>query len=364
MKQQENPPPVQPKTLQLYMPFRFSIGLTLLFLLIYLAAGEVLVRLAPVRDRLGAPSLGTEHKQFEQQWARFEIYAAGHETIDCVFLGDSTVQTDFWPGAFAEAYREESGAEIDCFNFGTGAFSVEGLATLAQILARDYSPRLIIVGVQALDFTVSHEEQGNTNLTDTSWARYRLGEFTPAGWLYDHAYLYRYLGVIRELVTLTGNLNEVMLSEAGAVGGLHDGYYPMPGPGPFDISLPPDPNIDHPYIEHYYSAIGNFQFYPENLTALDQIFAIDNSQTKVLLVEMPVPKTFYAFFNQGEQDYRNFVEIVTSRAEARNVPFWTTSDLMLPVSFWYNYNHLTPDGAERYSRWLGQELAHAPIRID
>jgi hypothetical protein len=37
---------------------------------------------------------------------------------------------------------------------------------------------------------------------------------------------------------------------------------------------------------------------------------------------------------------------------------------MLPVSFWYNYNHLTPDGAERYSRWLGQELAHAPIRID
>jgi hypothetical protein len=356
MIQQENLQPVQPKTLQLNRSARFSLGLTLLFLLVYIAAGEALVRLVPVQMVLGTPSLGTEHKQFEQQWTRFEEYAAAHQDIDCVFLGDSTVQTDFWPGAFADAYQKESGEEIDCFNFGTGALSVEGLATLAQILAQDYAPDLIIVGVQALNFTVSHDEQGNSNLTDTSWARYRLGEFTPVGWLYDHAYLYRYLGVFRPLITFSDNFDER--------GALKDGYYPMPGPGPFDISLPPDPNFDHPYIEHYYAAIGNFQFWPENLAALDQICALNSTSTKVLLVEMPVPKTFYAFFNQGEQGYRNFVETVDSRAEARKIPFWETAKLMLPASFWYNYNHLTPGGAEVFSRWLGQELARAQIRLD
>ena len=109
MIQQENLQPVQPKTLQLHKPARFSLGLTLLFLLFYLTAGETFVRLEPVRQALGTPSLGTEHKQFEQQWARFEEYAAARKDIDCVFLGDSTVQTDFWPGAFADAYQKESG---------------------------------------------------------------------------------------------------------------------------------------------------------------------------------------------------------------------------------------------------------------
>lgn len=327
-------------------------------LLVYLIAAEAVVRTPAVNNVLGTPDLGTKHKQFEQQWFRLQEYSARQRSIDCIFVGDSTVMTDFSPTAFAASYRRQSGEEIDCFNFGVGAFTSVGFAALAQILVNDFSPRLLLVGVEALNFTVPRAGQGEADLASTPWARYKLGEFSVQGWLRENVHLYRYPGVLKQLLTVSINRNEVMRSAAGEVSGVQDGFFPMTGTGPFDVSQPPDPEFDHPYIEHYSAAMGAFQMLPENLDALEAILSLDGTGTHVVLVEMPVPDTFHTFFRNGQQDYQMFVDTVVGKTNLHNVPFLRMQDLeLLPHRVWFNYNHLNSDGAPVFSIWLGNELA-------
>jgi hypothetical protein len=50
-----------------------------------------------------------------------------------------------------------------------------GTAALTQILVHEeYAPRLQLVGVEALNFSVPREEQGEADLASTPLARYKL----------------------------------------------------------------------------------------------------------------------------------------------------------------------------------------------
>ncbi|MBE2199760.1 MAG: hypothetical protein IAE79_14190 [Anaerolinea sp.] len=345
------------RTLQLSRPFGRSLLLAGLFLILFLSLTELVLRVAPVHFFLGAPALGSEHRQFEQQWKRLEMYHAAYGPVACIMVGDSTVMSNFSPAAFADSYRQQTGEEITCYNFGVGAFTVMGFATLAEILIREYSPQLLIVGVEGLNFTVPRDEQGDTDLSRVPWARYQLGEFTLEGWLYEHTYLYRYLGVLGQLVTFEVDYKEVLQAAADERSAYADGHSPLQGSGPLDVSVPPNPEIDHPYIEHYFAAHSPFRLLPENLEALDKILALDNATTRIILVEMPVTDTFHTFFGNGEQDYRMFIDTLSTKAAAANISFWRMDDLQtLPYPTWFNYNHLNSDGAPIFSRWLGTIL--------
>jgi hypothetical protein len=338
--------------------FLFSF---LVFLLLYPLVAEAVIRLADGRLPLGTPRLGSGHPQFEQQWFRFQAYAAEHGGVDCLFLGDSTVMTNFAPSPFAEAYRQEIGEELDCCNFGVEAVTAVGFAALSQLIVQEHTPRLLLVAVQALSFTVPEEEQGSADLAANAWVRYKLGHFSPEGWLYEHSRLYRYLGILSQLATFTVNQQEVMQSATGEVGGVQDGFFPMVGPDPFDVSQPPDPAMDHPYLEHYFAVMGGFQLLPENLAALERIMALNSPTTQVVVVEMPVPETFYPLFGNGVQDYERFVEVMEWETAVAHIPFWRMTDLsQLPGPLWFNYNHLNADGAPIFSRWIAYELAQLP----
>ncbi|MFO7679731.1 MAG: hypothetical protein R6X34_06740 [Chloroflexota bacterium] len=357
-EQLSNGQPAQSRTLQLKgVNSRFLLSL-LFFLLLYLLAAEAVVRWGTGRLPMGAPSLGGEHTQFEQQWFRLQEYAVQRGGVECLFLGDSTVMTDFAPGPFTEAYRQETGEVVDCFNFGVGAVTAVGFAALSELLVQEYRPRLLLVGVQALSFTVPEAEQGSADLAANAWVRYKLGNFNLEGWLYEHSYLYRHLGALGQLATFNVNPQEVMQSATGEVGGVQDGFYPMVGPGPFDVAEVPDLAVDHPYLEHYFAVMGGFQMLPENLAALERIMALDSPATQVIVVEMPVPETFYAFFANGSRDYEAFVAEVAGETAVNHIPFWRITDpSQLPASLWFNYNHLTADGAPIFSRWLGETMA-------
>jgi hypothetical protein len=190
-----------------------------------------------------------------------------------------------------------------------------------------------------------------------AWARYKHGDFAPEGWLYDHLHLYRHLGTLRQLLTLALQDSGLLQppSEQGDV--VKDGYYPMDGPGPFDVSLPPDPKVAHPYLEHYFAAMGAFQLLPENVDALDEILSMNGPTTRIILVEMPLPETFHAFFGHDKQDYAAFIDAISKRAASHTVPLLRMSDReLLPGEVWLNYNHLNANGAPIFSRWLGHKL--------
>lgn len=339
-----------------------TLGMSFLFLLLFLATGEAIARSEVVRSTFIVPSLGSEHGTLEEQMSRIEAYASRHELIDCIFLGDSTVMSDFNPVMFEKAYHDQTGNDINCFNFGIGASTVVSSAALAQILVNDYRPRLLIFGIDALNFTVPSDEGGAAALLETPWVRYKLGQLSFEGWLYDHSYLYRYSNTISQLIMSQTSYREI---SAGGPELLSDDYfYPTEDQGPFDMATPPNPDSKHPYDEHYFAELGNFQLLPANLDALDQIADLQGETTQVLAIEMPVSDTYYYYFEHGELEYLDFIAVIRERLFHKKVQFVETNQLNLfSNDNWFNRNHLNEVGAGIFSRWFGQQLGTATQEI-
>jgi hypothetical protein len=360
MPQQTKGSSPQFKTLQLHSPIGRTLPVVVMILALLVLTAEALIRPLTGRFGLTMPSLGLEHTQFEDQWFRVKAYARLHGSVDCIVLGDSSVMTNFSPGDFGAAYFETTGQSLDCINFGAGGLSAVGLETASRLLIQEYQPQFLLVGVEALNFTVPYEEQNHHNITDHHWTRYKLGQFSPLGWMYEHIYLAQYGALLGQLITFTGNHALVVRLAAGDTVSYAGGYYAVYGSEFEDMSLPPDPNSDSHYVEHYYAAMGDFRMYPENLEAFDRLLALDSPKTRVIIVEMPVPDSFYPFFGRGELDYRWFVNTVNAASSAAGVPFWRIEDPQwLPYTAWFNYNHLNADGAQLFSAWLGQKLGEA-----
>jgi hypothetical protein len=344
-------------TLQLSRPSGYTLGLTLLILLTFVLLCEVLFRSEAIQNTLASPSIGSDHRNFEEQVNQLWTYASDDGLIDCVFVGDSTVQTDFYPIVFEKAYGEQAGEEIDCFNFGVGASNVVSLATFLRIIANDLKPRLIIFGIHALDFTVPPEADEVAIVLEMPWIRYKLGEFSPVGWLYEHSQIVRYSEILRQIIRIKGNRESILHNEEDE---LLKGFYSMEGQGLFDLANPPDPESKHPYDEHYFAELGNFKLLPVNLEALDQIADLQSATTTVMAVEMPVSDTYYYYFENDEEEYNVFKEEIRSRLSAKSVPFFeTTHHIYFADKEWFNRNHLNLEGAQIFSAWLGEEIGDA-----
>lgn len=330
---------------------------TTVFLALYACAGELVLRIDAVSSIFGAPSIGSQHRQFEEQWFRLQNFVEERGSVDCVFLGDSTVMSDFSPIAFAESYVRQSGGELTCYNFGVGAVSVAGIATLARLLDNVYAPRLIIVGLEPLNFTVPLEEQGPADLASVPWVQHQLAGYNLEGWAFEHLQLLGYKETIGRILKLA--IHESGIALPGVDGGAEfvAGYYPVQGRGPFDITQPPDPSVSHPYLEHYFATHAVYEMLPENLEALNQLLAMDGPGTEIVLVEMPLTSTFDHFFGRGAEDHGYFVHRVSEKAAQHGVSFIRMADYgVIPAAGWYNYNHLNEEGAPIFSEWLGQQL--------
>ena len=352
-------------TLKLVVP-NYKLGfLIVVFLGIQAVTAEFLIRIIEPNPVLGIPGIGSNYKEFEARLNDFDVYASERPTINCVFLGDSTAMTNFAPLVFADAYKQQTGKNIECFNFGAGAFTIADSSALAQIIGREHPPELLILGVEALSFAVPSDAPGDVDMTELPWTQYKLGHFTIIGWLYEHSQLVSHLGAISQLITLQTSPTEMRRQTIEGNQSLKDGYYPMEGPGPFDVSKAPDPTSDHPYHDNYFSSLSNFQLLSEHLEALDQIIDLNSPATQVVIVEMPVPKTFYVYFGNDEQDYQTFIETIEQKVAGTSVPFFRTTDLTLfPSDLWLNYNHLNARGAPIFSDWLGTQIGQAELNGD
>lgn len=331
-------------------------------LLIFTLVGEIVVRLNAGRTILGVPSVGSTDRVFESRLSQLDVYAEGRDAIDCVIFGDSTVMTDFAPGPFQNSFQETTGQNIECFNFGVGAFSFVEIASLARIVAEDYSPKIIIIGVEALNFAFPSDDPGGHDFGELAWTQYRLGRFSVNGWLYEHSYLYRHLGSVRQLLTIEKSPSEMIFQTIGLYDTYRDGFFQLESPRDLDVSQPPDPASDHNYHVAYFNYHKNYRLLPEHLTALDQLLTLNNSSTQVVILEMPVPDTFFNYFDNGKQDYNLFINGVKDKVAGTPVPFFITSDLQpIPYNLWHNYNHLTEEGALVFSVWLGEKFGQAAL---
>ena len=345
------------QTLRLKLPFGQTLGLALILFSLLLGAGEVLTRTRVFKSHFIADARGTRHNQFELQLGRLETIVAIEGSIDCIFLGNSMVWNGFDPEAFAQAYRHRTGQNLRCFNFGVDGMPVISAGALAQILVHDYRPKLLIYGTDARDYAVTREAEDTTVLLDTPWLRYRLGQFSFEGWLYEHSHLYRY----RETLGHIMRFEKRYLVVIGAYA-LNRDNYGFGGDekvGSF-VSTPPDHHSDMGAVQYYSGLLSDYKMLPENLVGLEQIVRNTRDGTQVLVIGMPVPETYFYFFGNGEQDYQSFLAGVRDVTEANAAPFWPTTALhLIPDDGWVDYSHLNTKGAQIFSTWLGQQLGEA-----
>jgi len=341
--------------LKLKRPLGSTALLTIFWLILLLAGLELLARHRFFHDRLLSPRLGTTHHQFELQADRLAMVARERGHVDCIFLGNSMVWRGFDTEAFTQAYREATGEELFCFNFGVAALPAAAAGLIAPWLVETYQPRLLIFGTDARDYAVPTEDEDAKVLLDMAWLQYQAGDWSFEGWLYEYSYLYRYRLHWQQILKVD---HEVVRNQAQFWGGARYGFDADDKVG--DVKSPPDPHKDDYQIQYYYRLLSHYQMLDHNLVGLDQLLGVANDKTTVLVVEMPIPATHITFFGHGEADHQRFVMTVKEMAAQYNVPFWPTTPLaIIPDDGWVDYSHLNTTGAAAFSAWLGERLGEA-----
>jgi hypothetical protein len=305
--------------------------------------------------------MGSRHYQLGQKLALLDDSIRKHGPLDCVMLGSSMVDTGFDPDAFQRGYNAITGRRIHCFNFGIDASSAASTAALVSILVEDYRPPLVIVGTDPRDYAVPSEDRDPNVILSTPWVKYRQGQFSIDGWLLEHSYLYRYRQHIGRLARL--NFDGTLLSHTtNNFEILSNGFTPFSKVSTY-INEPPAPEDDSFEVRYYTRIFSSYHMLTENLAALEAIMAYNQTESRVIVVEMPVSDGLYYFFGNGSVDYDRFVDGVTELATLHDVPFWRTEPLdSIPDNGWLDYSHLNTTGAEIFSIWLGEEVGMAEVQ--
>jgi hypothetical protein len=127
------------------MQVRSLSYLAILALTVALCLGAVLAlnRLVDPLWYFGGNRLGAVNFAFNERVSKVNLFLRNEKGYDCVIFGDSRVT--LLPEQAISGYR--------CFNFAFSAGNVEEFIAYAEYLRkREFSPRLVIVGVSAGDF--------------------------------------------------------------------------------------------------------------------------------------------------------------------------------------------------------------------
>ena len=345
-------------TLQIRTAFGKTVWFTVLLFILLTSVAEWVARSESFQALLAPPRMGSRHSQLGYKLALLNVLARKTGHVDCIMLGSSMVDNGFDPAAFGAGYKELTGRDLHCFNFGIDASSAASTAALARIVVEDYRPRLLIIGTDARDYVIPREDPDAAVVLNTPWVAYRQGDFSLQGWLLDHSYLYRYR---QHLGRLARSRFEGTLWSYTELNYkiLPNGFTPRSKVSTY-INAPPVPGDDSFEVTYYTRIYSSYQMLPENLEGLERITDYNGSGTQVILVEMPVSDGLYYFFGHPELDYNRFLARVGALAALHQVPFWQTEPLdFIPDNGWVDYSHLNKTGAKIFSTWLGQQVARA-----
>jgi hypothetical protein len=345
-------------TLRLNKKSSKTLWLTLVMLFVFGGSAEAVVRTEFFQAPLTTPKMGSSHYQFGHKLAWLDAEVKRNGPVDCIMLGSSMTDASMNPEIVQNTYREVTGRDLHCFNFGINASSTASTAVMARILIEDYSPRLLIIGTDPRDYALPLDDPDVVAALDSTWIRYRLGDFSLDGWLTDVSYLYRYRQHISRLLRFT--FKDTLWSDTRInYPFLPNGYTPISMVN-LKVDAPPDP-LDTSYEVTYYSRIySSYEMLDVNLQALAEIMYYDKTTTQIIVVEMPVSDGLYYFFGNGEADYTRYVARVSELAGLHQVPFLRTEPLdLIPVDGWSDYSHLNTTGANVFSSWLGRQIGEA-----
>jgi len=336
------------KILRLKAPLGRDLLLGVLFLAVVVALLEGVVRTDLARDLLPAPSLGIGHRFLDLKFETMDRLAENEGPVHCVFLGTSQMAVALNPEEFSSSFRQVTGRPVRAFNFGIAGISLPSYQQLLDIMVTDYHPRLVVVGVFPPNFSADEKEGAQSRIRASQWLRYRLGQFSPEGWLIEHLRLYRYILRARQWLEQPDLDALVQASER-----LMSPYGFTNFPNRANTRpLIPDPRR----LRRFKKMLAEFAVADSRLEELDRLLATDG-RTDLVVVEMPVHPLFRSLYAGGERDHHRTMEIIAHRVRARGIPFIPADNPEFERDdMWLQTNHMNARGAEFFSRWLGGEI--------
>jgi len=318
-------------------------ALAVIGLVALLGVSEFMLRLPAVRAALYSPSVGSTSRAFELQLDGLDHYAASRDHVQCIVLGSSTAMMGVDPDALSSGYRERTGNELQCFNFGVLGMTASAAGAVAPILVNQYRPRLLIYVVSPRD--VGQSVDGPL-LANTPWVRYRRGQFSFNGWLTEHSATFRYYLLYRQwLDPVRWPAARNRANSTGA------GFFPMNS----SMLLTP---ASWAHTQRTYAAIMNQPPSEPELAGLSRIMELAGNGTDVVVVEAPVHQQLRRWTQHVSDFYVSATARIRQAARQhrvtfRRVPTWR----VVPADGWADFVHLNRRGAARFSEWLGARIA-------
>jgi hypothetical protein len=327
---------------------------SLLLLLLLLGLAELLARSRYFKAHVMSIDIGSRHTQFELQRGRLEMVVADGGQIECIFLGNSMVWRGFNPAVFARNLRKQTGHGLRCFNFGVEGMPAASAAEVASVLVQEYEPRYLIYGTDARDYAIAPDAPEVVALQETRWLRYRLGDFSVSGWLYEHIHLLRYAETLEHLL----RLQNPSLIERDAQHLNADNYgFNADRTVERHVHTSPLAHQDISSVREDLALLSDYTIHPEHVEGLAKIVALNSASTEVIVVGMPVPESSLQFFSQGTEAYERFLALVAETAQEAHVPFvWPRPDVAVPDNGWADYSHLNRTGARAFTHWLAHRM--------
>lgn len=328
---------------------------------ILLGSMESVARLKPIEARLATPGIGTTNPTIDGKLQLLDALVASEGRIDCIIVGSSMVTWGIDPTLVGNAYRDRTGRESLCFNYGVNGFTSSEVGIWAEVLANRYHPSVMIFAQSARDYSGA---SGGENLgfsLDVPWVRYQLGQFAPEGWLIEHSRAYQYYMAYRYW-PVPNFYNRLLAQQA-----YEDSLTPLgyrPESTIRDVSIPPEPGA--PENQLVSAGLAAYDINAEDLAGLERFLALKDNGLQVALIEMPLPETYYVFFGNDTNDYQRFLNTVGRFADSTGTPFVRTTT-MAPIPgdcCWSDYGHLSKEGAVLFSEWLGDQLADLAAQGD
>ncbi|MCK5879957.1 MAG: hypothetical protein KAH24_09255, partial [Holophagae bacterium] len=187
-----NPSSQNGKTLKLTWPCGLGLIKAFVLLAIFVLFVEFLLRVPAIRRQLPPPVLGTGSLTFDVTWEYLQRTLNQYGHVDCVFVGSSMIKYSIEPKLFQKRFREESGHDIVCFNFGILGMKPSE-AGFYKSLVEKFDPSLIVTELSPLILYEKFLENRNSPLISQSpWGRFQSGKFSVKGWLLTHSLLFRY----------------------------------------------------------------------------------------------------------------------------------------------------------------------------
>lgn len=290
---------------------------------------EALGRTPSVTEALPLESYGSSHPHFNTQVARIRARVAAVGQLDCIFIGSSQVLYDIDPAVIEAILQSKFNRPFHCQNFGLGGMTPLTAAPLAELLIKDFHPRLLIYGVSELDFIATGLDASDASIVSSPWFRYQLGDFSVDGWLLENSYAYRYY-----LGTVDYYFNRVTTEPEIQFNG-----HSVKNATVSTMSL----ENQAVYFSQFYSRTILRQ---NHIQGFEHLMALDTQGSALAVLEMPTDPVYLSLNPRLESVYPSFADLLRSTSEVTNRTLWltqTTTDFA--QSDWYDMVHLNNRGS-------------------